>query len=123
MDIPKKDVISFLLKETLQGGEARSQRELSDMLNRRLRKSSPGYAISGKRARSIALDTPGIGVKIHTRKGRLPKRCPVCGHTLRKTYTRNLRGRKLPLRVSCKICPYRGSGGSWIPRRYEFRAR
>ncbi len=122
MDIPKKDVISFLLKETLQRGGARSQRELSDMLNRRLRKSSPGYVISGARARSIALNTPGIGVKIHTRKGRLPKKCPVCGHVLRKTYTRNLKGRKLPLRMSCTRCPYRGSGGSWIPRRYEFWA-
>ena len=122
MDIPKKDVISFLLKETLQAGGSRSQRELSDMLNRRLRKSSPGYVIGGVRARSIALNTPGIVVKIHTRRGRFPKRCPVCGHVLRKTYTRNLKGRKLPLRVSCTRCPYRGSGGSWIPRRYEFCA-
>jgi hypothetical protein len=90
------------------------------MLNKRLRRSSPGYVISGERARSIALNTPGIRVKIHTRRGRPPRRCPVCGHPLRKAYTRNLRGRKLPLRLSCTRCPYRGSGGSWIPSRYEF---
>ncbi len=120
MDIPKKDVVSFLLRETLHAGTARSQHELAGMLNKRLRGNCPGYAISDARARSIALSTPGIKVNIHTRKGDIPKRCPACGHALRKTYTKNLKGKRLLLKLSCARCPYRGSGGSWIPGRYEF---
>lgn len=122
MNIPKKDVVSFLLRERLQGMNARSQRELAEILNKRLKKSNPGFAISGARARIIALNTPGIKSRIHTRKGRLPKKCPACSHNLKKTYTKNLKGRRLLLRLSCTKCPYRGSEGNWIPKRYEFWA-
>jgi predicted RNA-binding Zn-ribbon protein involved in translation (DUF1610 family) len=123
MNIPKKDVVSFLLKERLQGKNARSQRELAEILNKRLKKNNPGFAITGARARIIALNTPGIKARIHTRKGRVPKKCPACRHVLKKTYTRNLKGRKLLLRLSCMKCSYRGSGGNWIPKRYEFWIR
>ena len=123
MNIPKKDVVSFVLKERLQGKGARSQHELAEILNKRLRKNNPGFAISGPRARIIALSTPGIKARIHTRRGRVPKKCPACSHSLKKTYTRNLKGRKLLLGLSCTRCPYKGSGGNWIPKRYEFWAR
>jgi predicted RNA-binding Zn-ribbon protein involved in translation (DUF1610 family) len=120
MNIPKKDVVSFILKERLEGKNARSQRELAAILNKRLKKNNPGFAISGPRARIIALNTSGVEARIHTRKGRVPKRCPACSHALKKSYTRNLKGRKLLLKLSCTKCPYRGSGGNWIPKRYEF---
>jgi hypothetical protein len=120
MNIPRKDVVSFVLKEALQGKRVHSQIELAELLSKRLRRSNREYAISSPRARLVALGTPGIRARIHTRKGPVPRRCPACGHALRKTYTRNLRGRKVLLRLSCTRCPYRGSGGSWIPRRYEF---
>lgn len=122
MNIPGQDIVSFILRESLQGRGVQSQRELADILAKRLRETDRGYAISGARARRLALRTPGIGVRISTRAGPVPRRCPACGHGLRKTYTRNLRGGKTLLRLSCKRCPYRGRGGRWIPSRYEFRA-
>ena len=120
MNIPRKDVVRFVLRESLRGKRVSSQEELAGIIRKRLMRGNPGYSISGPRARMLALETAGIKARIHTRKGRLPSRCPACGHSIRKTYTRNLRGRKMLLRISCTRCPYRGSGGSWIPSRYEF---
>jgi hypothetical protein len=119
MNIPKKDVVSFVLTETLRKKPARSQRELSELLNKRFKKSS-GYSISSSRARRIAILTPGIRVRIQTRRGPKPKRCPSCGHSLRKTHTRNLKGRRVLLSLICPKCPYRASNKKWIPARYEF---
>ena len=120
MNIPKKDAVSFVLCEALRKGTVKSQKELSDTINRRLRATNPGYSISGPRARMIAVHTPGIRVSVYTRKGPVPGRCPVCGHSLRKSHTRNLRGRKVLNRLDCSRCPYMGSGGRWVPSRYEF---
>jgi hypothetical protein len=120
MPIPREDIVKFLLKDVLSGKRIGSQRELSEKLLSRLRKNDPSYSITGKRAREIALRTPGIRVRISTRSGRIPGRCPACSGRLSKTYTRNLRGRKIILRLSCVRCSYSGKSGRWIPSRYEF---
>ncbi len=120
MPIPKEDIVKFLLKDVVSGNRIGSQRELSEKLLSRLRKNDPAYSMTGKRAREIALRTPGIRVSISTRKGRVPKRCPACGGRLRKTYTRNLKGRRVVVRLSCTRCSYAGKSGRWIPSRYSF---
>ncbi len=120
MNIPRKDAVSFVLCDTLRKETARSQKELSGMINMRLRATNSGYSISGSRVRMIALDTPGIRVSISTKKGPVPSRCPACGHSLRKSYTRNLKGRKVLRKLECLRCPYTGSGGKWAPSRYAF---
>jgi predicted RNA-binding Zn-ribbon protein involved in translation (DUF1610 family) len=120
MNIPKKDVVSFVLSEALRERKAYSQKMLADALNARFRKSRSGFRVSSSRARKIALLTPGIRAKIHTRRGPVPGRCPACGYSLKKTFTRNLKNRKLLNAVSCQRCPYRGSDGKWVPKRYEF---
>jgi hypothetical protein len=123
MNIPRKDVITFLLTETLKSVQADSQQELANLLNKRLKKSNPGFTISGPRARLIALETPGIRTRISTRKGKAPKKCPGCGQALRKGYSKNLRGRRVLVRLSCRRCPYSGSGGKFAPSRYRFSGK
>ncbi len=120
MPIPKEDIVKFLLKDVLSGKRIGSQRELSEKLLSRLRKNDPGYSMTGKRAREIALRTPGISVSISTRSGGIPRLCPACGGRLKKTHTRNLRGKKIVLRLSCTRCSYSGKSGRWIPSRYSF---
>ena len=120
MNIPKKDVVSFVLEDALKSRKAGSQRELAESLNSRFAKRRSGFRVSSSRARRIALATPGVRARIHTRKGPVPSRCPACGYSLRKTYTRNLRGGKLLHRLSCPRCPYTAAGGKWVPKRYEF---
>ncbi|MBW1839703.1 MAG: hypothetical protein JRI49_07170 [Deltaproteobacteria bacterium] len=93
---------------------------MSEKLLKKLRKNSPKYSITGKRAREIAVKTPGIKVVIKTRVGKSPKKCPVCSNRLKKTYTKNLKGKNIILKLSCTKCSYRGKSGKWIPSRYEF---
>ena len=120
MRIPKREVVEFFLKETLQKQKITSQAKLAEVLNEKLKRGDRDYAVTGKRARMIAIETPGVKVLISTKRGRKPKRCPSCSHSLRKVYMRNLRGKKLLVALRCQRCGYTGSEGKWVPSRYEF---
>ena len=122
MYIPKKDIVKFFIKETLLHQRVHSQRELADIINRKLK---PGeYVVSGKRARSLALEIPGIKVHIETKRGKTPEtNCPVCYGKLKKIYTKNLRGDKLLVRMQCGSCGYVGHEDKWSPKKYEFEYR
>ena len=121
MNIPKKDVIGFVLKEALRERPTDSQQELAVILNERL--AGSGFVISGPRARRIALLSNGIETRITTRKGPVPKTCPGCGGRLRRSHSKDLKGRKLLTGLSCRRCSYKGRHGKWIPSRYRFRAK
>lgn len=120
MIIPKRQVVEFMIKEALDKKAIRSQKGLADAVSRRLRSGDEGYAITPKRARAIAMETPGVRVKIRTRRGKVPSRCPACGSQLKKLHTRNLKGKRVLLSMRCSRCSYRGSGNRWVPSRYEF---
>jgi hypothetical protein len=122
MLIPKDETVRFVLKEILQKRAIRSQAELAEALSERLRQVDVQYAVSAQRARAIAMETPGIRVRIAIRKGKPPKKCPACGGKLDRTYTRNLKGKKILLRMKCLRCSYRGAGNKWIPGRYGFES-
>ncbi len=119
MRIPKTDVVRFLLAQILKERKVISQKELASTLARELAKAGD-YSISGARARMIAVETPGVTVKTHTKKGPVPERCPSCGASLRKTYSRNLKGRKTLVRLTCRRCGYTGTNQRFAPHRYEF---
>ena len=120
MLIPKREIVEFMIKEILNKKRIRSQKELADAVSKKLKTGDEGYAITPKRARMIALETPGVRVKVKTKKGKVPKKCPACERKLKKVYTKNLKGRKVLVSMKCSRCSYRGSGNSWVPSRYEF---
>ena len=120
MNLPKKEVIEKLIKEILSHGPVHSQEELANLLNQRLGKS---YKISGRRARKICLSIPEVSVHVLTREGSIPKTCPSCGGSLKKIYTKNLKGEKILIKIICEKCGYSGSEGKWVPKRYEFRLK
>lgn len=120
MLIPKKEIVRFVLKDVLRKKRIRSQQGLARAIENKLKETEIYYSISPQRARMIAIETPGIRVKISNRKGMVPKKCPACSRKLMKTYSRNLKGRKALTGMKCSKCSYRGSGSRWIPGRYEF---
>jgi uncharacterized Zn finger protein len=123
MQIPKKDILQFIVKEVLQESKASSQTELADLVNRKLKKVDPSYSVSERRVRLIALQIPGVRVSTATKKGELPKKCPACSHSLKKIYMKNLRGRKLLVRLTCANCGYAGKENRWEPQRYMFELK
>jgi hypothetical protein len=120
MLIPKKEIVRFVLKNVLKGKKIRSQQGLAKAIENKLKETEIYYSISPQRARMIAIETPGINVKIINRKGIVPKKCPACNHNLKKIYSKNLKGRKSLTGMKCSKCSYIGSGNRWIPGRYEF---
>ena len=70
LKIPQKDVVKFVIKETLSKKKALSQKCLAEIITKELRKGESKYTISGKRARILALEIP---VKINVLKSYLIK--------------------------------------------------
>lgn len=120
MKIPKRDAVQFVITSVLRGRKVRSQTEFTLLVNRELRRADPGYAITGKRLREIAISMPGVRIVPLTRKGQVPKKCPACTSSLRKVWTRNLKGRKVVEGLVCPKCSYKGRGGRWSPAKYGF---
>lgn len=123
MHIAKKDTIQFIIKEVLQERKVSSQTELAELVNHKLKRVDSSYSVSEKRARLIALQIPGVRVTTATKKGQLPKRCPSCNHSLRKVHMKNLKGKKLLVRLVCSKCGYTGKENRWEPHRYTFEFR
>ena len=123
MHIPKKEIDQFIIKEVLQERKASSQTELAELVNQKLKKVDHSYSVSEKRARFIALQTHGVKVTTYTKKGQLPKKCPSCGHSLKRIYMKNLTGKKLLVRLACQKCGYSGKESRWEPNRYSFELK
>lgn len=123
MRIAKKDTIQFIIKEVLQERKVSSQKELADLVNQKLKKVDSSYSISEKRARMAALELPQVKVSTSTKKGELPKKCPSCGHSLKRIYMKNLKGKKLLVRLVCAKCSYVGKENRWEPNRYTFELK
>jgi ribosomal protein L34 len=119
MHIPSPEIVRFVLMKTLRGRKVISQRELASIVARELAKAGD-YSISGRRVRMIALETPGVRVRTHTKQGPVPRRCPSCAGALSRSYSRNLRGRKVLSGVLCRRCGYAGSNSRFAPLRYDF---
>ncbi|NIO22716.1 MAG: hypothetical protein GTN38_01660 [Candidatus Aenigmarchaeota archaeon] len=119
--LPKRDVILFVVKEVMQKyKKIDSQEEFTLLVNASLKRVDHKLTISPRRLRLLTLGIPNLRLTIETRKGKLRKKCPSCSKTLRKIYTKNLKGRKLLYKLVCSRCGYSGKEGKWIPRRYVF---
>jgi uncharacterized Zn finger protein len=123
MHVPKKEIVQFIVKEVLQERKASSQKELARLVNAKLKKVDDSYSVSEKRARLTALDIHGVRVTTSTKSGRIPKKCPSCSHSLKKIYTKNLKGKKLLVRLACAKCGYAGKENKWEPQRYVFELK
>lgn len=120
MKIPKRDAVQFVITSVLRGRRAKSQTEFTLLVNSELRRADPSYAITGRRLREIAVSMPGVRIVPLTRKGSAPKKCPACYSSLRKVWTKNLKGKKVMEGLVCPRCGYKGTSGKWSPAKYGF---
>jgi hypothetical protein len=120
MYFPKRDVLELLIRESLKGRKARSQRELARMVKSKLVKIDSDYAVTEKRTRSIAMGMGNVRMSVFTRAGKKPDDCPVCRSEIREIFSKDLKGRRILLKAECSNCEYSGSENKWIPSRYEF---
>ncbi len=119
--VPKKDVIIFVIKEVMQKqSEINSLREFTDHVNHRLKMVDSRLSVSGSRLRSVFIRMPGARIVTETRAGGKTDKCPSCSSSLRKVYTKNLKGRKILYKMACQRCGFAGVNGKFAPRRYKF---
>jgi len=121
MKLPKRDVVVFVVKEVMQKHKKiNSQEEFTDLVNSSLKRVDPKLTISPRRLRLLSLGLPNLKLTVETKKGKSVSKCPSCSKTLRKIYTKNLRGKKLLYKLVCSRCGYSGKNGKFAPRRYVF---
>ncbi len=120
MKIPKKEVVKFVVKSVLKKQTADSLMELTALVNDELKGADSAYAISEGRLRGIVSSMNDVKIKIDTKKGGKPKKCPACGGSLKKAYGKNLKGRRILTHLKCPRCGYKGHDGRWVPRQYGF---
>jgi len=120
MKIPKSEVVKFVTKSVLHKRTANSQKELTELVNEQLKKVDSAYSISGKRLRDIISSMKEVKIGIEIKKGKTPGKCPACKSSLKKAYSRNLKGRKVLQKLKCHKCGYSGHDGKWLPRKYKF---
>jgi hypothetical protein len=118
---PKEEVIQFIIRKVIRKQrEVNSQRELAELVNKNLRMVEPHYTISPRRVRLISIRLPDVKVKVQTKRGKIRKKCPSCLHSLKRVYTKNLKGKRILFKLVCPKCSYQGLNGKWVPRRYSF---
>jgi predicted RNA-binding Zn-ribbon protein involved in translation (DUF1610 family) len=117
--IPKPDVLEFVIRDILRKKQVGSQKELAELVNRKFAENGSGFRVSPERARLAALKA-GSHLVIATRKGTAPTECPGCGHKLKKSYIRNLKGKTAVYGMKCPRCGYEGRLGRFAPGRYGF---
>lgn len=119
--IAKDDVIRFVLKEIMKEKvKVESQRELTELVNKRLSRVDKLYSVSNERIRLMAVDSSGIKVSVKTREGRTPEKCPVCLHSLKKRKMKNLKGRSIVYGYLCKNCGFEAHENDGVPAKYLF---
>ena len=121
MKVPKKDVILFVVQEVMhKHREVESLREFTDLVNMRLKMVDSKLSVSGARLRNIFTRMPGTKLVTETRMGGKTDKCPSCYASLKKIYTKSLKGRKILYKIVCQRCGYSGVNGRFAPKRYRF---
>lgn len=117
-----EEVNSSIISAMRKYGTARSQHELTKLALKGLKKINKKASLSAHRARLIALEIPGIEVRVLTKKSskEKPSNCPACGAALKGLYAINLLNKKVLVGLKCRKCGYHGSIKKFAPLRYEF---
>ncbi|MEM0449334.1 MAG: hypothetical protein QW520_05880 [Methanomassiliicoccales archaeon] len=125
--IPKADILALAIKEALR--EQRtvdSQAKLAELVNLRLRRIDPSYAVSEERVRRVALGSRLAKVEIQTREIEERSRkspCPVCGRKrMQRIQNRTIFDGKVTLGYRCRFCGYWTGVRRKVPTRYIFNA-
>lgn len=121
---PDEEVVAAAVQVVLRTGTIDSQRKLTELVTRQLRKRDPRYRVSPERIRVLALRSGLVGVHVHAHatgddRGRL-KACPVCGGPLERTSNRTLAGGEAQTGYKCTRCAWWTGRDYRVPSRYVF---
>jgi uncharacterized protein with PIN domain len=121
-----EEVLAATVKVVLAEGTVASQRRLSELVRKELKRRDAEFRVGEARVRALAVRSGVVAVTIHARKvgdGREVERCPVCGAKLRRTSNATLTGSSTPVGYRCTRCPWWTGRELRMPARYAFTAK
>lgn len=119
---PDELVVAAITKVLSENGVVTSQTRLRDLLVDELARFDTDYAVSGERARILAVRKGLARVEIHGRRGeaKAMTACPVCGSRMSRVRNRTLTGSEVDVGVKCKRCGFWVGKSGRVPSRYVF---
>lgn len=116
-------VVAAIRAALLRHGIVNSQRKLTRLVLRELRREDPGFAVGEERIRRLAIKEDLATLAIHCRDSELRTtagNCPVCGARMKRVRNTTVYGGTVTLGYSCPRCHYWTGVHQRIPVRYVF---
>jgi predicted RNA-binding Zn-ribbon protein involved in translation (DUF1610 family) len=121
---PSDTEILEAIKDTLQRhGVVNSQRKMTELVLKELRRHDSDYSVSEERVRRLAIDNGLAKVEIHAResaKRTSARDCPVCGGKTVKIRNETVYGGTVTVGYKCKTCGYWTGLKQRVPTLYVF---
>jgi hypothetical protein len=124
--IPPAKILVEAISEVIREKQTiDSQRMLTDLVGKELKKRDSDYTASEVRIRKAAVLKAPIKLHIHyreTTETASKGACPVCGSETRQIRNKTLFDEKVDLGFRCTKCPYWTGQQKRVPIRYIFNA-
>lgn len=124
--IPPKEVLAGAIKAVMEQHQmVNSQRKLTDLVLKELKKIDPEYTATEDRIRRVAIESGAAKLEIHARESDEKTRqtpCPVCGAKMRRIRNETIFGGTVTLGYRCTRCPYWTGMKRRMPVRYIFHS-
>lgn len=124
--IPPAKILVEAISEVIREKQTiDSQRMLTDLVGKELKKRDSDYTASEVRIRKAAVLKAPIKLHIHyreTNETASKGACPVCGSETRQIRNKTLFDEKVDLGFRCTKCPYWTGQQKRVPIRYIFNA-
>ncbi len=124
--IPRdEEVLAAALRVLADHVHVATQHRLAELVEDRLQRRDPHYAVSGERVRVLTVRSGAVEVTVETRlDGPTPEMegCPVCRSELEQRFNETLSGGRVATGYRCTWCPWWTGRRLRVPRRYLFSA-
>lgn len=104
-------------------GVVSSQRKMTELVLKELRRHDPDYSVSEQRVRRLAINNGLANIEIHgrdTRDKTLAGACPVCGGKTKRIRNLTVYGGTVTTGYRCAVCGYWTGLRQRVPTLYVF---
>lgn len=124
---PSDTEILEAIKDALQRrGVVNSQRKMTELVLKELKRHDSDYAVSEERVRKLAIENGLAKVEIHARESKQKtsaRDCPVCGGKTSRIRNETVYGGTVTTGYKCRTCGYWTGLKQRVPTLYVFSSK
>lgn len=121
---PSDTEVLEAIKDALhRHGVVSSQRKMTELVLKELRRHDPEYSVSEERVRRLAIQNALATIEIHGRDSRVKTKagaCPVCGGRTKRIRNLTVYGGTVTMGYKCTTCGYWTGLKHRVPTLYVF---